>query len=64
MKLKVTFAKTKYGERRYEYFAPRLWNALPLKIRAEEKIDIFKKRVKTLLFEDTEGYKRKAFQYM
>ena len=63
LKLRIIFAKTKYGERRYKFFAPRLWNALPLKIRGEEKLEGFKKKVKTLLFEDTEGFIRKAFQY-
>ena len=63
LKLQLTFAKTKYGERRYEYFAPRLWNALPLHIRTEEKIEEFKKKLKTLLFQNTEVFKAKALQY-
>ncbi len=63
LKLQVKFAKTKYGERTYDYFAPRLWNALPLHIRTEEKIEEFKKKIKTLLFQNTEGFKAIAFQY-
>ena len=64
LKLKVAFAKTKYGERRYKYVAPRLWNALPLDMRSEEKIEVFKKKLKTLLFQDTEGFRAKAFKYI
>ena len=60
--LKTGFCKTKYGKRTYDYVAPRLWNALPLHIRTEKLIK-FKKMVKTLLFEDTEGFKCKAFLY-
>ena len=63
LKLKVVFAKTKYGERRYDYFAPRLWNALPFRTRTSENIAIFKSELKTLLFKDTEGLKARAFQY-
>ena len=61
--LKTSFCKTKYGKRMFKYHAPRLWNALPLHIRTEEKIDSFKKMVKTLLFKDTDSFKAKAFRY-
>ena len=61
--LKTNFCKTKYGRRTFQYNAPRLWNALPLHIRTEEKLDTFKRMVKTLLFTDTEGFKAKAFKY-
>ena len=58
---KVT--KTKYGRRTFEYTAPRLWNALPLAIRTESDLEIFKRLVKTLLFKGTEEFKRRAFKY-
>ena len=61
--LKTKFFKTSYGRRTFAYNAPRLWNALPLHIRTEESLDVFKKAVKTLLFQDTEGFKSKAFRY-
>ena len=61
--LKTNFCKTKYGKRTFQYNAPRLWNALPLHIRTEEKLETFKRMVKTLLFTDTEGFKAKAFKY-
>ena len=61
--LETRNVKTKYGRRTFEYAGCRLWNALPLDVRMEEKIDNFKKQIKTLLFKDTEGFKRKAFLY-
>ena len=62
--LKTTNYKTRYGKRSFSYSAPRLWNALPLHVRIEEKIDSFKSMVKTILFSDTEGFLRKAFKYV
>ena len=61
--LETRKVSTKYGRRTFEYAGPRLWNALPLHIRTEEVIERYKKQVKTLLFQDTEGFKRTAFQY-
>ena len=61
--LKTSFCQSKYGRRMFKYNAPRLWNALPLNIRTAENIDLFKKLVKTLLFEDTGSFKAKAFMY-
>ena len=61
--LETRKVKTKYGRRTFEYAGCRLWNALPLDVRMEEKIDNFKKQIKTLLFKDTEGFKRKASLY-
>ena len=63
LKLKLHFFKTKYGKRTFKYNAPRLWNALPVHIRKVENIDVFKKMVKTLLIQDTDGFKAKAFKY-
>jgi hypothetical protein len=61
--LETRKVNTRYGQRTFEYAGPRLWNALPLEVRTVEEIDSFKKRVKTLLFRDTEGFKRRAFLY-
>ena len=63
LKLKTCFRKTPYGRRTFAYNAPRLWNALPLHIRTEESLDAFKRAVKTLLFQDTDGFKAKAFMF-
>ena len=60
--LKLHFYKTKYGKRTFKYNAPRLWNALPLNVRTAETVDSFKRMVKTILIQDTEGFKRKAFK--
>ena len=54
---------TKYGRRTFDYAGPKLWNALPLHVRVEENIDSFKRQVKTVLFNDTEDFKRRAFKY-
>ena len=56
-------AATKYGQRTFDYVAPRLWNALPPHIRCEENTDIFKRSVKTMLFDGTEALKNRAFKY-
>ena len=62
--LEAVGAKTKYGRRRFQYVGPRLWNALPVEIRREENMDTFKTKVKTLLFNDAEGFKKLAFKYL
>ena len=62
--LEAVNAKTKYGRRRFHFVGPRLWNALPVEIRKEKKIDVFKTKVKTLLFKDAEGFKKLAFKYV
>ena len=38
------------GDRAFQKAAPDLWNALPAKIRSIDKIDTFKKKLKTHLF--------------
>ena len=50
LKTKVTKYKT-LGDRSFSYTAPTVWNALPLEIRKEKSIDIFKKRLKTFYFQ-------------
>lgn len=39
-----------HGEAAFSYFGPRLWNSLPENLRAAETVDVFKKRLKTHLF--------------
>ena len=56
-------AKTKHGKRTFDYAGPRLWNALPLHVRTEENIEKFKKSVKTILFDDIDSFKKKAYKY-
>jgi hypothetical protein len=50
--LEVKQAKTKYGRRTFDFVGPRLWNALPLEVRCEEDVETFKKKVKTILFDE------------
>ena len=61
--LETIAVKTKYGKRTFDFAAPRLWNALPPEVRKEGVIDKFKKIVKTILFQDTEGFLKRAFKY-
>ena len=61
--LEPKHAKTKYGQRTFDYAAPRLWNALPVEIRSEEDVVKFKGMIKTLLFNGTDELKTKAFKY-
>ena len=55
--------QTKYGKRTFDFTGPRLWNALPLNTRMEENTQSFKRQIKTILFQDTEGFKHKAFKF-
>ena len=61
--LQTPHFKTKYGKRIFEYNGSRLWNALPLNIRSEDNIEVYKKKIKTMLFEGNEEFKRTAFRY-
>ena len=40
-----------FGDRSFEVAAPRLWNALPIDLRECDSVDIFKKHLKTHLFQ-------------
>ena len=61
--LETKKVKTNYGQRCFDYVGPRLWNALPLKVRMLENIETFKRNVKTILFKDCEGFKQSVFKY-
>ena len=63
LKLETPTFKTKYGERTFEFNGTRLWNALPYEIRILDDVEVFKKRVKTLLFEGSDELKKRAFKY-
>ena len=39
------------GQRAFQYYAPRLWNALPVDLCACSSKDIFKKKLKTYLWD-------------
>ena len=40
-----------YGGRAFSSCAPRLWNQLPPALRSNMPIDVFKKQLKTFLFD-------------
>ena len=45
--------KTKFvtlGERSFSFSSPKVWNELPMYIRSESKIDVFKTKLKTFYF--------------
>ena len=50
--LKTYKVNTRYGKRTFDYAGPRLWNAVPPKLRKEEDIDKFKKQLKTAVCGD------------
>ena len=41
-----------YGDRSFQVTAPRLWNSLTNDIRSIQRFDVFKNKIKTLLFID------------
>ena len=51
LKTHVTKFKT-LGDRSFSSAAPSVWNALPLELRREKSIDIFKKNLKTFYFKE------------
>jgi len=40
-----------FGERSFKYSAPRFYNSLPITLRKSESVDIFKKNLKTFIFQ-------------
>ena len=55
--------KTCYGKRIFAYNGSRLWNALPVEVRAVDDVEKFKKLVKTILFDGNDGLMKRAFKY-
>ena len=41
-----------YGDRAFQVAGPKLWNGLPIDIKKSCSVDIFKKRIKTYLFNE------------
>ena len=54
--LKVARTSTRYGDRAFSNCAPRLWNALPITIRASSTIGSFKSHLKHHLFANFDTY--------
>ena len=51
LQLFVPKTNTSWGDRAYANVAPKLWNGIPLQIRQSPSVDVFKKRLKSHLFE-------------
>ena len=51
LKTKVTKFKT-LGDKCFAFTAPCVWNKLPLELRSEHSIEIFKKKLKTHYFKE------------
>ena len=45
-----------HGDRAFSVYAPQLWNALPLKLRLASSVELFKKDLKTHLFQQAYGH--------
>ena len=45
-----------YGERSFSVAAPKLWNALPLRIREEATVTMFKKSLKSFLMTNSDTF--------
>ena len=50
LKLVVSKCRSKFGERAFGFFAPKLWNMLPLNVKKADSVLSFRKRLKTYLF--------------
>ena len=62
-KIKETHCNTKYGRRAFRHTAPRLWNELPLEVRTENSINVFKNKLKTYVFAHTEDIMKGIYMY-
>mgnify|MGYP001813391687 CR=1 FL=1 len=49
--LSVPRIKTKTGTRAFSVCAPVMWNSLPISVRSAESVSVFRRRLKTHLFE-------------
>ena len=62
--LKVPRASTPYGDRAFSICAPRLWNALPLHIRASNSMSYFRSHLKHHLFTHFDAFISQANIYI
>ena len=51
-RLEMPRSNSENGFRAFEKCAPRLFNSLPYNVRASQNVEIFRKRLKTFLFEE------------
>lgn len=62
--LRYIFLKSVHGRRSFQYVAPRLWNALPIATRKVSSLDIFKSKIKYLLFNDSRNFMKSVNRYI
>ena len=60
--LKTPNYETKCGRRILAHGVFRLWNTLPVDMCIVEDIEIFTRKIKTLMFNGCEDFKNKAFK--
>ena len=60
LETKFFFSSSKAGDRAFIFYAPRLWNSLPLALRTVHNVNQFKIDLKTFLFSSFEYYKNKT----
>jgi hypothetical protein len=60
----VPRASTRYGDRAFSNCAPKLWNALPLSIRASDTLCYFRSHLKHHLFSNFETFISQANIYI
>ena len=48
--LRPKFTRTNYGDRAFSASAPAIWNELPADLNFSDSLNVFKKRLKTFLF--------------
>ena len=63
MKLNQYPYKSSFGKRSFSRTAPKLWNLLPISIRMECKTDVFKKQLKTFLFDESDHFVHKLNEH-
>jgi hypothetical protein len=59
----ILFNRSNYGRRAFSYYAPRLWNCLPITIRCASSIALFKSMLKTYLFSHYSELKQMYCRY-
>ena len=47
---RLFYPNTNFGKRAFVYYAPKMWNCVPQDIRIESDLPIFKRKLKTYLF--------------
>ena len=62
--LYIPRTKTPYGDRAFKNCAPRLWNALPLRLRCIATVESFKKHLKHHLFQHFQNFKSNVNRYI